>query len=1139
MTLYHFTTTVKTVDYRIFHPTFAHIMNHHHHHHHRQGGSSSSDTAIITPLPLPNHHHTGRMILTYDPHAAASSSSSPLQQPLYQELASFTAEPADYAVNGANLMAVNAHFVVYAVKNGLIRVLSRSSPQKSLLRSHQHQVVSDLQFSTSGDLLATVSATTASTTTTTTNNSSSGSSKIVIWHIPFHHDHYDHNDDIRTDPILEIASTTTKMIRVVWHPYSRHQLLIVHDGSSTSSGTPSKLRRATLVDISRQLQPSPNTTEHAVVDWEDLDNNHNNNNYTSTLRIEHPDKNASLHDVAWSGIDPSCLVAVYDNGHIVAHHLPPPDELRAAAAVAVTILHPVDRATTAPIHRILFLPHANAVVPTTTATTRTATATTTTTTKYYTTCFVTCGDVNNATVSLWSAYTSDALPQILQTIHIVASSSSVSRPFVWNVGHGPPPNDNDDTAATTPSCFLTAAGGGGNNNEGCVLAISLLAQWSDPDEARPQQQQRRVPLLRGANYIVPFRTPHPILSGTMTCCAPSVTEEDSDYDPPNHHHHHGINFDMKLFVYQTLAASCLQFTSPMLRGPTTEYREGETPGVTVHATSAPAVVTTKSTTTDIHHDHPDDNQNHHHDGFEEYEIDETEDDEYDAAPDPSTLPMPSMMTMMMGNNTSSSSDGHPFSNWLGALAATPSTMSSPAQSTNVPITSDRSNNHHHQQRPANPPVLQSTVNVAATTTLETTPAPLPSSNVTTALLSPMEILGLMVPPAPPSKHDQAITHEATPPHLAPTIATTPAAPIAMSKTTTNGTMTRNELTTVKDAVADESVKSVLRAMFTEEFVPLVRREMDAMIQPLIDIVTPMPSSIHELKVQQQQSQSQNGSTFTMESERMTAQVTADLQEGMKVMWTDCIRSVLIPTIESVTNQILEKVSQHVDTKHHQDQTRLDAMTQQLAQMSTLVAELTNKVTELRTESRPPVPSLTTTTTVPMHAPITAVSVAPPSGPPAEDPMDQLRNDIVQQMKLQNYEVAFRRAVSSNHVATTVFACRQVNMSDIFGVSPPAVSQPILLCLLQQLGTVLLLDTTTDAAFLVEWLQEITVGLYPPVDPQIRPHLPVVVQNLVSTVTKRIEQQQSTSDDNDPMLRRSLLKLQSLLRGLGGTNVVGK
>jgi hypothetical protein len=78
--------------------------------------------------------------------------------------------------------------------------------------------------------------------------------------------------------------------------------------------------------------------------------------------------------------------------------------------------------------------------------------------------------------------------------------------------------------------------------------------------------------------------------------------------------------------------------------------------------------------------------------------------------------------------------------------------------------------------------------------------------------------------------------------------------------------------------------------------------------------------------------------------------------------------------------------------------------------------------------------------------------------------------------------------------------------------------------MQQLGTVL--DTSPDTQFIVDWLQEITIALYPPVDPQIKPHLPAVVKNLVTNLMKRI-----TRTNDDPALRRSLQKLQSLLRGM--------
>ena len=72
------------------------------------------------------------------------------QQPQSQQIAVYEAKPNEDCINGS-LLDVNQHFVVYAVKNGLIRVLHRHSAMKALLRGHAGQQVTDIRFFLDGD----------------------------------------------------------------------------------------------------------------------------------------------------------------------------------------------------------------------------------------------------------------------------------------------------------------------------------------------------------------------------------------------------------------------------------------------------------------------------------------------------------------------------------------------------------------------------------------------------------------------------------------------------------------------------------------------------------------------------------------------------------------------------------------------------------------------------------------------------------------------------------------------------------------------------------------------------------------------------------------------------------------------------
>jgi hypothetical protein len=109
------------------------------------------------------------------------------------------AESAEYSVHGAAVLAVNQHFVVYAVKKGLIRVLHRHSVMKTLLRHHQGGVVSDIQFFKDGEVLATVSAAARPVVDDSGVDDPTANgkvmSKVVVWRV------YEGTSEIKADPI--------------------------------------------------------------------------------------------------------------------------------------------------------------------------------------------------------------------------------------------------------------------------------------------------------------------------------------------------------------------------------------------------------------------------------------------------------------------------------------------------------------------------------------------------------------------------------------------------------------------------------------------------------------------------------------------------------------------------------------------------------------------------------------------------------------------------------------------------------------------------------------------------------------------------------------------------------------------------
>jgi enhancer of mRNA-decapping protein 4 len=187
---------------------------------------------------------------------------------------------------------------------------------------------------------------------------------------------------------------------------------------------------------------------------------------------------------------------------------------------------------------------------------------------------------------------------------------------------------------------------------------------------------------------------------------------------------------------------------------------------------------------------------------------------------------------------------------------------------------------------------------------------------------------------------------------------------------------------------------------------------------------------------------------------------------------------------------------------------IEAMSTQLSSLTLLVSKLTSEVHSLRT-------SVASQQTKPSEPPA-------PQAPPAANAED-IRGEVLALLKKQQYEAAFTKAVAASTADMAVFCCTNADLNDVLGGTAPKLSQPILLCLMQQLGTVLGTSDVINLQTELEWLQEIALSLNP-ADASIQKHVPTVLQQLVASINARINQ-------GDQTLRRSLQRLVQVLRGM--------
>jgi outer membrane murein-binding lipoprotein Lpp len=217
--------------------------------------------------------------------------------------------------------------------------------------------------------------------------------------------------------------------------------------------------------------------------------------------------------------------------------------------------------------------------------------------------------------------------------------------------------------------------------------------------------------------------------------------------------------------------------------------------------------------------------------------------------------------------------------------------------------------------------------------------------------------------------------------------------------------------------------------------------------------------------------------------------------------------MMIPAFEAATREMFSQVATSLESSTVPAPSS-DALNAKIDALTTMVQALTAEVTHLRRA-------------------VGSGQQAPPSGPTAQQQqtgqMERMRSEIVAMIKLRNYEAAFTKALSATTAEMAVFACKSADLADVLGGTKPALSQPIILCLMQQLGTGLVSASDADLQITLAWLQEIALTL-DPTDESIQRHIPSVLQQLVASINAKMQQ-------GDPNLRRPLQMLLQVIRGM--------
>lgn len=343
------------------------------------------------------------------------------QQPKSQQIAVYEGSKHEGSINGATILDVNHHFVIYAVKKGLIRILHRHSTLRTLFRGHAGKQVTDIRFFLDGDVLGSVAT-------------GDGSSSVMIWRV------FERTPEIMSEKLLEISTENFIISRIIWHPFNPNQFWMIHTTTNNSDDK----RIASLVETTR-ITTLPHESEgHAVCRF------HTPNIIMDGAVQLAESEASSLIDLDWSEKDVRHVLTAHKGGEIRLWDLRQVDHLPdGTLKPACLCLLQEDQ----PLSRCRFLPHE---CPRDSPFLRE---------KAHTTCFLTAAK-DNSTVTLWSPFREGSEPTKLQVFGFEYPSPA----YLLDICYGPGPPE-----GPPPSLFVLLA----DQNDGKLFAWHLESEWQD------------------------------------------------------------------------------------------------------------------------------------------------------------------------------------------------------------------------------------------------------------------------------------------------------------------------------------------------------------------------------------------------------------------------------------------------------------------------------------------------------------------------------------------------------------------------------------------------------------------------------------------------------------------------------------
>jgi hypothetical protein len=247
--------------------------------------------------------------------------------------------------------------------------------------------------------------------------------------------------------------------------------------------------------------------------------------------------------------------------------------------------------------------------------------------------------------------------------------------------------------------------------------------------------------------------------------------------------------------------------------------------------------------------------------------------------------------------------------------------------------------------------------------------------------------------------------------------------------------------------------------------------------------------------------------MSIQTEEIANSVVSSLREPIVDSFLATMREVMIPAYESGTRQMMEQISSSIETNLASNQKNDESTAKMMEAMSTRMDAM-GKTIEVLLKA-------VATMATKQNVGSTAESVVNTSKEDELKRIDQL-------IQSEDYEAAFTKALSASKPELAVYACKLSDLSTVIEGDTPLLSQPIMLCLMQQLGADL--SQNDDLNMKIAWLQSVAVTLDPN-DDSIKKHVKGVCQQLVSNLQVKMA-------DSDAGVRRQLQMLTQVIRGVG-------